>query len=46
MTEPEAIFGLLKRNGNFRRFHLRGLEKVAIEWGLLSIAHNLSKIAA
>lgn len=46
MAEPEAVFGLLKRNGKFRRFHLRGLEKVTIEWGLLSIAHNLSKIAA
>ncbi|MHB8113349.1 MAG: transposase [Bellilinea sp.] len=29
-----------------RRFHLRGLEKVKTEWGLVSIAHNLRKIAA
>jgi transposase len=44
--EVEAVFGLLKWNKKFRRFHLRGLPKVEVEWGLLSIAHNLSKIAA
>ena len=44
--EVEAVFGLLKGNKKFRRFNLRGLEKVAVEWGLLSIAHNISKIAA
>jgi hypothetical protein len=45
-ADVEAVFGLLKGNRKFRRFHLRGLEKVEVEWGLLSIAHNLSKIAA
>jgi ABC-2 type transport system ATP-binding protein/transposase len=30
----------------FRRFHLRGLEKVNIEWGFVSIAHNMRKLAA
>lgn len=44
--EVEAVFGLLKGNKNFRRFHLRGLKKVEVEWGLLSIAYNMSKIAA
>jgi transposase len=44
-ADVEAVFGLLKGNKKFRRFHLRGLEKVEVEWGLLSIAHNLSKIA-
>jgi hypothetical protein len=37
---------LLKGNKKFRRFHLRGMEKVEVEWGLLSIAHNMQKIAA
>ncbi|MEE9215288.1 MAG: transposase, partial [Thermodesulfobacteriota bacterium] len=30
----------------FRRFMLRGIEKVEIEAGLLAIAHNLRKMAA
>lgn len=44
--EVEAVFGLIKGNQRFRRFHLRGLDKVTIEWGLVSIAHNIAKIAA
>jgi len=44
--EVEAVFGLIKGNQKFRRFHLRGLEKVNVEWGLVSIAHNIAKIAA
>jgi transposase len=45
-TEVETVFGHLKHNQGFRRFHLRGLEKVKTEWGLVSIAHNLQKLAA
>jgi transposase len=44
-VEVESVFGRLKHNWGFRRFLLRGLEKVHIEWGLLSIAHNLAKVA-
>jgi transposase len=44
--DVEAVFGLLKGNMKFRRFHLRGMDKVEVEWGLLSIAHNLAKVAA
>jgi len=44
-TEPETVFGRLKWNWSFKRFLLRGLEKVKIEWGLLSIAHNIVKLA-
>ena len=36
-------FGNLKNNKQFKRFHLRGLKKVEIEFGLLAIAHNLAK---
>jgi transposase len=43
--EVEAVFGRLKQNWGFRRFMLRGLEKVNTEWGLLSIAHNIAKVA-
>jgi len=44
-VEVESVFGRLKHNWGFRRFLLRGKEKVKIEWGLLSIAHNMAKIA-
>ncbi len=44
-VEVESVFGRLKHNWGFRRFMLRGLEKVRIEWGLLCIAHNMAKLA-
>ncbi|MCO4291298.1 transposase, partial [Solitalea sp. MAHUQ-68] len=34
----------LKYNKGFKRFLLRGKEKVSIEIGLLALAHNLSKL--
>jgi transposase len=43
--EVETVFGNIKHNLGFRRFHLRGLEKVKTEWGLVSIAHNMRKLA-
>jgi len=43
--EPEAVFGQIKFNNKFNRFTLRGLEKVEIEFGLVSISHNLRKLA-
>jgi transposase len=45
-TDVETVFGRLKHNWGFRRFYLRGLEKVNVEWGLLSMAHNIAKMAA
>ena len=44
-VEVETVFGRIKQDWGFRRFTLRGLEKVKIEWGLLCIAHNLAKLA-
>lgn len=44
-TEVETVFGQVKHNMGFRRFHLRGLAKVKTEWGLVSIAHNMQKLA-
>ena len=44
-ADVEAVFGLIKGNGAFRRFLLRGMKKVNIEWGLISIAHNLKKLS-
>jgi transposase len=45
-VEVESVFGHIKQNMGFRRFHLRGRAKVKTEWGLVSIAHNLKKVAA
>ena len=42
-VEVETVFGQIKQNMGFRRFMLRGLKKVTIEYGLLSIAQNLKK---
>ena len=43
-TEVETPFGNIKYNLGHRRFILRGLEKVNIEFLLLAIAHNLRKV--
>ena len=45
VVEVEQVFGRIKGCWSFRRFLLRGTEKVKIEWGLLSIAHNITKMA-
>ena len=45
-VEVENAFGNIKGNFGVRRFLLRGIDKVKIEWGLYSIAHNMRKIAA
>ncbi|MGG6314633.1 IS1182 family transposase [Paenibacillus macerans] len=44
MHEPESVFGQVKNNRGFRRFLLRGLRKVSLEVGWLSLAHNLLKV--
>lgn len=44
-VDVEPVFGHLKSNRGFKRFLLRGLDKVEIETALLAIAHNLRKIA-
>jgi transposase len=41
----EPVFGQIKGARGFRQFHLRGLEKVADEWRLICLAHNLLKLA-
>jgi hypothetical protein len=44
LIEAEAVFGQVKHNRAFRRFLLRGLEKVNTEWGIVSVAHNVAKL--
>ena len=41
----EPVFGQIKEARGFRRFLMRGLEKVTGEWSLLCAVHNLLKIA-
>lgn len=44
-TTVEPTIGILKSVLGFRRFHLRGLTKVRIEWNLLALAFNCRKLA-
>lgn len=44
--DVEPVFGMIKGNRYFKKFMLRGLPKVEIEWGLLSIAHNFKKLTS
>ena len=37
---PEPVFGQIKQARGFRQFLLRGVEKVANEWGLVCLADN------
>lgn len=41
--EVEPVFGNIKQNMNFKRFMLRGIEKVKVETGLIALAYNLKK---
>ena len=44
--EPEACFGNIKFNHGFKRFRLRSTRKTKVEWGLVSLTHNLRKYVA
>jgi transposase len=41
--DTEPVFANIKHNHHFKRFMLRGIEKVRVETGLLALAHNLRK---
>lgn len=45
-ADIEQVFAQIKHNKHFKRFLLRGKDKVSIETGLIAIAHNLAKKAA
>ena len=40
----EPVFGQIKQAMGFGRFSLRGLAKVAAEWGIVCLRHNLLKL--
>lgn len=44
--EPEAVFGQIKYDGGFRRFHYCGRQYVGAEFAAIAIAHNIRKMAA
>jgi hypothetical protein len=43
-TTSEPVFGIIKAVMGFRRFCLRGLEKVKGEWRLVCLAYNLKRL--
>jgi transposase len=40
----EPVFGIIKQAPGFRRFSLRGLAKVRLEWTLVTLAYNLKRL--
>ena len=40
----EPVFGIIKQALGFRRFLLRGQEKVSLEWTLISTSYNLKRL--
>jgi len=43
---PEPVFGIIKSVMGFRQFSLRGLENVAGEWNLVTMAWNMKRMFA
>jgi hypothetical protein len=43
-VEVETVFGQIKGNQGYRRFLVRGMPKIATEWGLLVFGYNLKQI--
>jgi transposase len=41
--DTEPVFAQIKHNHQFKRFLLRGIDKVSVETGLLALAHNIRK---
>jgi len=40
----QPVFGIIKEAMGFRRFSLRGLEKVNTEWTLVSLSYNIKRL--
>ena len=45
-TTVEPVFGIIKRVMGFRQFLMRGLENIGIEWDLVTISYNISRMHA
>ncbi len=46
IVRPEPVFGQIKQARGFRQFLLRGVEKVANEWGFVCVTHNVLKCSS
>ncbi|WP_394287336.1 transposase, partial [Bacteroides pyogenes] len=44
--EPEAVFGQIKNNMNYKRFRHFGKDKVFMDFSFLAIAFNIKKMCA
>ena len=44
--EPEAVFGQIKYDAGFKRFHYRGQKMVEAEFANVAIAHNIRKLVS
>ena len=42
--EPEAVFGQIKFNKQYRRFRHRGLDKVKMDFAILAMSFNIQKL--
>jgi len=40
----EPVFGIIKEAMGFRRFLLRGIDKVSLEWTLVTLAYNFRRL--
>ena len=40
----EPAFGIIKARLGFRQFLMRGIEKVGIEWNLVTLAYNMKRL--
>jgi transposase len=40
----EPVFGIIKEALGFRRFSMRGLSKVSLEWTLVTLSYNLKRL--
>lgn len=40
----EPVFGIIKESLGFRRFSVRGLARVNVEWKLVSLSYNLKRL--
>ena len=45
-TTVEPVFGIIKSVMGFRQFLMRGLENIGIEWDLVTISYNVSRMYA
>ena len=43
-VDVEPVFGMIKQNRKFRRFLLKGIDKITVEFALVALAHNILKL--